>query len=189
MRSTIIFTVIFLMSLSNIIPLVSAFGEIAGPVVIHVAVGGSNSSNWGIFNNESINVVISAQGDGAQYISFPQSVTLLPNNQITWIPITASISSDYNGQTNITGSIYALTQGQPGQVQINLQLEKHFQILVQQNQANGVISNPSSTVSQSSSASSSISTISSIVSNSIPALSIPQQVQNIAPAVQQQITY
>lgn len=186
--SIIIFAIVLYVPIS-----VFSFGEVAGPVVLHVSIGGSDTQNWGILNNESINVTISADGDGAQYISFPQNVTLLPNNQITWVPITANIPSSYAGTNNITGSLYALEQGTPGQVQINLQLKKNFYILVEQNQASGpsnqpqgIMSNSISSVLQAS-VTSSISTSSSTSSNSFPTLSasIPQQIQNIAPAVQQ----
>jgi len=125
-----------LICLAVIPSLVSAFGQIAGPVVIHVPLGGSNQSSWGIFNGESITVNISAEGDAMKYIFYPEVITLEPNNKIYWVNITAKIPSGYNltQGTNITGVIYALAGGKPGQVQINLQLKKNIFILVEQEQ-------------------------------------------------------
>jgi len=171
---------------------VFAFGEVAGPVVFNVAAGGSNSSMWGIFNNESINVTITAQGDGAQYISFPQNVTLQAGDQIYWIPVAASIPANHNGQTNITGSLYALSQGSPGQVQINLQLKKDFYILVRENSGANQNSGSKSqggaysTMSQTSASSqeSVVATSSSTAGSLVSTISSSQTIQNTA-ALQQ----
>jgi len=109
-----------------------AFGEVAGPVTIYVPVGGTNVGQWGIFNGDPIDAALSAQGDAAQYLSFPTSVSLPGNNQVYSVPITANIPSNANlpEGTNITGTLYALAQGQPGQVQINLQVKKNIFIIV-----------------------------------------------------------
>lgn len=122
--------------------IVFAFGEVAGPVVFYVPIGGSNNSMWGIFNNESVAVSISAEGDAAKYLSFPQNFTLQPNNQIYWINLTANIPSDYNvtQEKNITGVLYAVAQGQPGQVQINLRLKKNMYVLVGESQKTNSVS-------------------------------------------------
>ena len=61
---------------------VFAFGEVAGPVVIHVPLGSSNSSQWGISNDESITVKLTAEGDATKFISIPETVTLEGNNKI-----------------------------------------------------------------------------------------------------------
>jgi len=115
------------------IPSVFAFGEVAGPVVFTVPIGGNNVSSWGISNDQAINVKLSAEGDAMKYLSFPDSITLQPNNQIYWVNLTAKIPSDYNVTqgTNITGTLSAVAAGQPGQVQINLRLKKSMYILVQ----------------------------------------------------------
>lgn len=167
---------------------VFAFGEVAGPVIIQVPIDGSNVGSWGIFNNESINVSISAIGDGAKYIIFPQTVTLLPNNQMTWVTIMASIPSNYQGTNNITGSLYALAQGSPGQVQINLQMEKSFQILVQQtstsqNQGGSTLL-PSSQVSSASSTASANTAIAALPANPT---NVPEAVENMAASSANQV--
>lgn len=164
-----------------------AFGEVAGTIVLHATAGGSDMQNWGIFNNESITVSLSAQGDGAQYITFPQTVTLPAGNQIYWIPITANIPSNYDltQGTNITGQLYALAQGSPGQVQINLQVEKNFQILIQAqaaNQAGTINSNPSS---QNPSEATASSTVSNTASSATSSNAATQSSPDIVNAVQQ----
>jgi hypothetical protein len=125
--------VVVLISLLLISCSVYAFGQIAGPVVIHVPLGGSNASSWGILNNEATTVKISAEGDATKFISFPERVTLEPD-KIYLVNITAKIPSDYDLEQgkNITGTLYALLEGKPGQVQINLQLKKNMYILVEE---------------------------------------------------------
>ena len=136
MKNKIKILAMALISLVIIPATVFAFGEVAGPVVIHVPLGGSNTSSWGIFNGEAIDAKVSAEGDVTKFISFPEKVSLEGNNRIYWVNITAKIPADYNltQGTNITGTLYALTEGKPGQVQINLQVKKTIQIIVEQPQ-------------------------------------------------------
>ena len=115
---------------------VFAFGEVAGPVVINVPIGGSGVGTWGLGHNETVNVKLRVEGNASKYLSLPSEITLPPNG-IYWINVTATIPSDYNVTqgTNITGVMYATLEGLPGQVQINLQLMKNVLIVVEQPQA------------------------------------------------------
>jgi len=133
-----------LVCLTLISPSVFAFGQVAGSVFINVPVGGSGTGSWKIFNEEPITVSISAEGDAMKFISFPEQVTLEPNNKIYSVEITAKIPADYNltQGTNITGTLYALSEGSPGQVKINLQLKKNIYILVKSPEASAPAVNP-----------------------------------------------
>lgn len=116
---------------------VNALQEVAGPIIIPVAAGGSNSSRYGLINdgNETIVVGLRAEGDVAKYLSFPQNVSLEPK-KVVYVNVTASLPSDYNLGQNITGFLYALQEGQPGQVQINVQLMKSITIIASSIQKN-----------------------------------------------------
>ncbi|MCX6821902.1 MAG: hypothetical protein NTW30_03945, partial [Candidatus Aenigmarchaeota archaeon] len=105
--------------------------EVAGPLVISVPIGGSNSAQWRLLNDgdQAITVSLTATGDAAKYLSFPATKDL-PPGEIVYISITASVPSDYNLGQNITGFLYALQEGQPGQVKINIQLMKSVTIMV-----------------------------------------------------------
>jgi hypothetical protein len=104
--------------------------EVAGPLVISVPVGGINSAQWGLLNdgNQAITTSLSATGNAAQYLSFPQTVVLQPGI-IDYVSITATIPATYSGG-NITGYLTATQAGQPGQVQINVQMIKSLTITV-----------------------------------------------------------
>lgn len=122
---------------------VFAFGEVTGPVVINVPVGGSGVGMWGLGNNETVKVTLRAEGDASKYLSLPSEVEV-PATGIYWVNVTAKIPSDYNVSqgTNITGVMYAVLEGSPGQVQINLQLKKYVYILVEQPQISEVNNQP-----------------------------------------------
>ena len=122
---------------------VFALGQVAGPVVIHVRAGESNTSIWGIFNQDPVTVSFSADGNASEFISFPEKITLEANNKISWINIVAAIPADYNYAQgkNITGAIYALSEGESGQVQLNLQLKKNIFIIVENSKTNEVSQN------------------------------------------------
>lgn len=111
-----------------------ALQEVAGPLVISVPIGGSNSARWGLVNdgNQTIIVSLNATGNAAQYLSFPQSVGLQPG-KIYYVNVTANIPANFDTSSgrNITGTLYALQKGQSGgQVQINVQMLKSLTITV-----------------------------------------------------------
>jgi hypothetical protein len=127
-RLLLLSSIIFCLLLSS----ASALQEVAGPIVISVVPGGTNSSSkYGLINdgNETIVVSLRAEGDVAKYLSFPSNVSLEPK-KIVYINITATLPLpfEYNGG-NITGSLYALQEGTPGQVQINIQMMKSVTIV------------------------------------------------------------
>ncbi|MCX6818536.1 MAG: hypothetical protein NT129_00870 [Candidatus Aenigmarchaeota archaeon] len=122
-----------------------ALQEVAGPVVISTPIGGSNSSLYGLINDGNATVVVSlrAEGDAAKYLSFPANVSLVPK-KLVYTNITASIPSDYSTTGNITGSLYALQEGTPGQVRINIQLMKSVIISVYEQPKQGTSSGQTS---------------------------------------------
>jgi hypothetical protein len=132
---------------------VYALQEVAGPLVISVPVGGSNSARWGLVNddNQTIIVSLNATGDAAKYLSFPQTVGLQPG-KIYYVNVTANIPADYNLGRNITGTLSATQAGQSGgQVQINVAMLKSVTITVtgesaqlQQNSITGISNQVSS---------------------------------------------
>jgi hypothetical protein len=108
-----------------------ALQEVAGTIIISTPIGGTNSSKFGLLNdgNETITVSLRAEGDVAKYLSFPENVSLEPK-KFVYTNITATIPADYDKTGNITGFLYALQEGSPGQVKINIQLMKSVVISV-----------------------------------------------------------
>ena len=112
---------------------VLGLGLTAGTVRIIVDVGSSNSSRFGLLNsgNETVIVKLRAEGEAAQFLEFPTTLELIPK-KLTYVAVTATIPADYDGAFggNITGNIFAVQEGTPGQVQINVQARKAVQILI-----------------------------------------------------------
>jgi hypothetical protein len=111
----------------------NALQQIVGPLVISVPIGGSGYAEYGLINdgNETITISLRAEGDVAKYLSFPKTVDLVPH-KIVYTTITATIPEDYDTSLggNITGYVYALQEGKPGMVKINVQLKKTVTIIV-----------------------------------------------------------
>ena len=117
-----------------VIPNISiALQQVAGPLVLTVPIGESNTTTWKLFNDEdqTITVKVRVEGSVSEYLSFPETVDL-PPKQFTPIVITASIPEDYDKSLGgkISGFLYALQEGQPGQVQINVQMKKSISIII-----------------------------------------------------------
>jgi len=131
MKKSII-AIVFLLSLISVNS-VLGLGLTAGTVRIVVDVGSSNSSRFGLLNNENETVTVSlrVEGDVAEFIEIPEELELVPK-KLTYVDVTATIPEDYDGSFggNITGYIFAVQEGTPGQVQINVQARKAVQILI-----------------------------------------------------------
>jgi hypothetical protein len=137
--------IIILTSLLLVSP-VFALQEIAGPLEITVPIGGTGSAKYGLINdeNETVTISLRAEGDVAKYLSFPATVDLEPN-KIVYTDITAKIPADYDKSIggNITGDIYALQEGKPGAVQVNVQMMKSVTILIANQESNSqTVENP-----------------------------------------------
>lgn len=121
-----------------VIPYSFALQQVAGSLSFSVTTGNSDSAQYGLVNdgNETITVKLRAEGEAAQYLSFPSTVQLEPN-KIIYTNVIASVPSNYKGPASISGSMYAVQEGKPGQVQINIQMKKSVAISIQGLQTSG----------------------------------------------------
>jgi len=123
------FVFVFLM----LLPVVFALRQTVGKIALTVAPGGTNNSYYGLTNdlNETITVKLRTEGDAAPYIQIPSSLEL-PPDKFVQVDVMVSMPSDYDFSkgNSITGYIYALLEGEPGQVQINVQTRKTVEINV-----------------------------------------------------------
>lgn len=112
---------------------VFALQQVAGTLMFNITIGGSSSVKYGLVNdgNETITISLRAEGDVAPYLSFPEKVDLSPKKLI-YTDITAKIPDDYDKSLGgeLRGYIYALQEGTPGQVKINVQMKKLVNIII-----------------------------------------------------------
>jgi len=122
----------------SIIPSAFALKQVAGMLEIELAAGQTGVLKYGLLNdkNETSTLKLRAEGDIVPYISIPESVELQPG-KLTYVELNVNIPADYdisNGN-EIKGSVFALQEGRPGQVQLNLQLKKGVVIkVIEENQ-------------------------------------------------------
>jgi hypothetical protein len=83
---------------------------------------------------------------GAEYLSFPENVTLAAGGQVAYIPVNVSIPSNYTGPTELTPSILATEAGEEiGQTIINVAMSKTLCIIVGSQNNGTTIANQSAT--------------------------------------------
>ncbi len=103
-----------------------ALQQTTGPLSINATVGSQIFTQYGLRNeeNQSVTVKLSVNGSIENFINYPTQLTLAPN-EFKYVNISTNISSDYDGPTNLNGTIYALKEGESGgQVQLNIRLGK-----------------------------------------------------------------
>lgn len=112
---------------------VFALRQTVGKLVVLVEPGGSNSTYYGLINdlNETISVKIRVEGDAKEFISVPTQLELPPEVFVP-VNVTARVPENYDFSkgTNVTGYVFALIEGEPGQVTINVQTRKTVEVIV-----------------------------------------------------------
>ncbi|HEX9318499.1 MAG TPA: hypothetical protein VF884_06155 [Nitrososphaeraceae archaeon] len=122
---------------SVVIPTYSSVGalqQMAGPVVIKVNPGETQNFRWSLFSdkNHTETVYISANGDGAEFLSFPKLVNLTANEVVN-VPVIVNIPSNYNGNSTLTPKIRASEIGENntnGGSTINIEMAKVVSLIV-----------------------------------------------------------
>jgi hypothetical protein len=122
----------------NVITITQSYAlqQVAGKIIIETMPGETETFSWGLISdkNGSSTVNITADGMGAEYLSFPENVTLAAGGQITYIPVNVSIPANYTGDKELTPSITATEAGkQIGQTIINIAMSKVLCVIIAQN--------------------------------------------------------
>lgn len=107
-----------------------ALQQTSGELSINAIIGSSGSAKYGLRNEENAAIVVklSASGDAANYLEFPKELTLEPG-ELTYVEINASIPKNYTGAKQLSGTIYALKEGEKGgEIQLNIRLGKNVKL-------------------------------------------------------------
>ncbi len=103
-----------------------ALGQTGGSAVIDIKPGESDTFVWGIISDkdESMVIKLSADGEGSQFLSFPDSISFGPNEKVYQI-FQVTIPADYPGGITLRPSVYATDVGMDvGSTTINIQMAK-----------------------------------------------------------------
>jgi hypothetical protein len=111
----ILYIAIFAVLLSTMVSNSYELGEVAGKINLQVTAGQTEKFQWGLQNdgNTTTTVTLSASGNGSQFLNFPKSV-ILPPNQITWVSGNVTIPSSFTSKANLTPILAAIEFGQKG---------------------------------------------------------------------------
>jgi hypothetical protein len=138
-------TIIYGLSLSLIILVVAnmltitqiyALQQVAGNIVVEIKPGETKTFEWGLLSdkNQSSTVNITADGIGAEFLSFPENITLTANGQIIYVPVQVSIPSNYTDDKELNPTIRATEAGQRvGDTIINIAMSKPLCIILGEN--------------------------------------------------------
>lgn len=126
--------------ISNIITITQshALQQVAGQIVVETKPGETKTFNWGLLSdkNQSSIVNITADGMGAEFLSFPENITLTTSGEIIYVPVNVSIPSNYTGAKELNPSIRATEAGEEvGATIINIAMAKALCIIIAQNNA------------------------------------------------------
>lgn len=127
-----------------------ALQQVAGKILVNVSPGYTESFQWGLFSESNIvtTVHLSAEGQGSEFLSFPDTFSIEPN-QIGYVNISVSIPEDYGGKATLDPILYATEIGknEEGNVSINLKMKKTVSLVIStqdslvENLKNGFASN------------------------------------------------
>jgi hypothetical protein len=115
-----------------------ALQQVAGDIVVDIKPGETKTFGWGLLSekNESSTVNVTADGIGAEFLSFPQNITLTAGGEITYVPVNVSIPSNYTGVKELNPSIRATQAGEEvGATIINIAMSKVLCVVIAQNNA------------------------------------------------------
>jgi hypothetical protein len=126
---------------------VQSFGlmQVAGDVVVEVKPGETKPFAWGLLSdkqNETATIELSADGKGAEFLSFPETTSLGPG-ELKQIQGNVSIPADYQVPTNgteLNPTMRAVEQSNKGDqgsnasgMTLNVQMAKVLSIVVSAN--------------------------------------------------------
>jgi hypothetical protein len=126
--------------IANIIRITQSYAlqQVAGQIVVEIKPGETKTFSWGLLTekNELSIVNITADGIGAEYLSFPENITLTRSGQITSVPVNVSIPSNYTGIKELNPSMRATEAGEEvGATIINIAMAKTLCVIIAQNNA------------------------------------------------------
>jgi hypothetical protein len=122
----------------NVITITQSYAlqQVAGDIVVEIKPGETKTFSWGLLSDKNgLNTLnITADGIGAEFLTFPENITLTTTGQITYVPVNVSIPSNYTGARELNPSIRATQAGEEvGSTIINIAMSKVLCVVIAQN--------------------------------------------------------
>jgi len=126
MKAFLIFAFLTILLVPVFLVNVYALGQTGGKAEIEIKPGESLTFLWGIISDkdESITIALSAAGDGAEFFTYPESITLGPK-ELVYQTYGVTIPDNYPGGITLRPDVYATDFGMDlGSTTINIQMAK-----------------------------------------------------------------
>jgi len=110
----------------------AAIGQLAGKLQFNLEPGESQTVQWGMFNiaDETIIGFFNIEGEGSEFVSFPESVDIPPGDPV-FVDVTVTIPSDYPNDVYLSPFITAIERADQEQtVRISLAIRQHLEIKI-----------------------------------------------------------
>ena len=107
-------------------------GQLAGKLQFNLEPGESQTVQWGMFNigDETIIGFFNIEGEGSEFVSFPESVDIPPGDPV-YVDVTVTIPSDYPNDVYLSPFITAIERADQEQtVRISLAIRQHLEIKI-----------------------------------------------------------
>ena len=123
----------FLTSLLTIgIGQTEAFQQVAGPIVVNLKPGETKTIQWGLVSDKENDVTVvelKADGNGAEFLSFPKTLSINPS-QLIFVDITVTIPKNA-GNVELNPTISATEFDHSGNaILLNIQMKKTLSIII-----------------------------------------------------------
>lgn len=136
-RIWLFFVILDLLLISMLITTESeALQQVAGPILVEIKPGETKTFQWGLgSDSDNITTVeLRAEGEGAEFLSFPKTVSIEPR-QLVYVEVTVTIPSDHPGDIQLNPAMYATEFGEKGGATvINIQMKKIVTIMISPNE-------------------------------------------------------
>jgi len=127
---------IFLILLTSLLPIgigqTEALQQVAGPIVVKLKPGETKTVQWGLVSDKENDVTVvelKADGNGAEFLSFPKTLSIDPG-QLIFVDITVTIPKNAsNVELNPTISATKFDQS-GGAIRLNIQMKKTLSIII-----------------------------------------------------------
>lgn len=133
MTSTIAIFIILISIFVIVVNPSAALQQVAGPIVIEVEPGKTNTVQWGLVSDKEAGVTtvqLSAEGDGAQLLIYPKTVNI-DAGQSVFVDITVTVPDDYPAGIELNPTIVATEFGETGGATVlNIQMKKTLTIKI-----------------------------------------------------------
>ena len=145
MRSIWIFLILLTSLLQIGISQADALQQAAGPIVVELKPGETKTVQWGLVSDKENDVTVvelKADGNGAEFLSFPKTVYIEPG-QLIFVDITVTIPPENTNNVELNPTILATESDQSeSSTLINIQMKKTLSIIISsQNKAKPELEN------------------------------------------------